>query len=87
MADGHRQNDIEVLLVEAEHNLHPGNLVDGAEFDGLRGTQKIHRFQAVARCDTDFFEIQPRFFVLKQNFHRFGVGLTSFDQPEANLHY
>src|SRR5688572_28391960 len=43
----HRQHDVELLFVESENDLHPGNLVSSAEFNGLSRTQKIHGFAAV----------------------------------------
>lgn len=66
----HRQNDIKMLFVESKNNLHPVDLVSGTEFDGLRGTQEIHCLCAVIGRNASLFQIKPRFFVLKQNFHR-----------------
>jgi hypothetical protein len=80
----HRQYDVEMLLIESEDDLHPGYPMSQTELNGLRGTEEIHRFRPVTGCDASLFEIKPRIFVLKQNFHGFGVGLISFDQPEAD---
>lgn len=81
MLHSHRQNDVEVLFVESEHDLHPGDLMACAVFNGLRGTEEVHRIHAVWSSDTNLLQIQPRFLVLKQNFHRLGVVLVSVVQP------
>ena len=85
MIHSHRQNDVKVLLVEAEDNLHAGDLMSGAKLHGLRGTQEVHRFYSVTSGNSSCFEIKPRFFVLKQNFHRFSVSwFRSSSQKSAS---
>jgi hypothetical protein len=72
-----------MLLVKVEDDLNSGDFVDGTELNGLGGTQKIHRFRAVARHHPGLFEIQLRLFVLEQNFHRFAAGSISSSRRDA----
>jgi hypothetical protein len=58
-----------MLLLKSQNNLHVRDLVRRTELDGLGGTEELFRLKGVVRRDTDVFEIEPRFFVLKQNFH------------------
>lgn len=84
MVHGHREYDIEVLLVESENDLHAGDLVCRAELDGLRGTEKVQGFPPVSRGNTDFFEIEARLSMLEQNFHRLDFFLVNSFQPGAS---
>ena len=65
----HRQNDIVMLLVELEDDLHAGDFLDRTVFDGLCGTEKIHRFQRIPGHDADILDVEACCFLLKQNLH------------------
>ena len=72
-----------MLLVKPQDDLHPSDLVERAELDGLGGTKELHRINSVMCRDTDVFEVEPRYFVLKQNFHRHAITgfLVSTETP------
>ena len=67
-----RQDDVVMVLVKFEHNMHAGNLMRGAECHRFGGTKEIRGFGGAVYPNTAVFEIKACVFLLEQNPHRGG---------------
>ena len=65
----HRHDDVVLLLLELENQMHSGNLIGEAEIHRRGGTHKIHRLGTAARPGINVLEIQTRFNLLKKYSH------------------
>jgi hypothetical protein len=64
-----RQDDVVLLFLELEDELHSFEPVPGTEIDGGSRTEKIHSFRTIARPRLNIFKIKAGLFLLKKYSH------------------
>src|SRR5215831_4032779 len=84
LAGNDRKNDVVLLLLELQDQLHSGDFVQHTEVNSRSRTEEIHRFSWIARPGSDVLKIKAGFFLLNQNPHSF-LAIVCFNKPRLTF--